>query len=205
MHNPAPLAFTYPHGPLARRHGPAGYSDLQSYRPWLRDDFSFRCVYCLIREQWGKQFGEFDLEHFVPVSRSRESSLDYDNLLYACHPCNLRKGDRLVPDPTTQLVAPAIHVQLSGKLSGVTDEARRIIAVMCLNSPNLVRWRLTWMRIIDLCHQHDPELYQALMSYPADLPDLSRLQPPNNTRPQGIRNSYYARRNAGTLPPEFVV
>jgi hypothetical protein len=200
MRSTVPLAFAYPSGPLARRHGPAGYFDLQSFRPWLRDEFSFRCVYCLIREQWGKQFGEFDLEHFVPVSQSQDSSLDYDNLLYSCHPCNLRKGSRPVPDPTQHLLEPTIQVHLSGRLSGLTDEARRTIAVMCLNSPNLVRWRLTWMRIIDLCHQHDPEFYHALMSYPVDLPDLAQLKPPENTRPEGVSDSYYVRRTAGKLP-----
>jgi hypothetical protein len=43
-------AFTYPAEPHLRRHGPQGYVDAASYRPWLRDDFAFRCVYCLFRE-----------------------------------------------------------------------------------------------------------------------------------------------------------
>ena len=47
-------AFTYPSEPDVRRHGPQGYADAASYRPWLRDEFAFRCVYCLFREQWGK-------------------------------------------------------------------------------------------------------------------------------------------------------
>ncbi len=146
-----PLAFTYPGGPLVRRHGPSGYSDVQSFRPWLRDEFSFRCVYCLVREQWGKRLGEFELDHFEPVANSPEASLDYDNLVYSCHACNLRKGQRQVPDPTRYCLESAVRVHLDGRLSGSTDEARRMIAVMGLNSANLVRWRLTWMRIIDLC------------------------------------------------------
>ena len=47
-------AFRYPAVPHARRHGPRGYADAESYRPWLRDEFTFRCVYCLFREQWGR-------------------------------------------------------------------------------------------------------------------------------------------------------
>ena len=104
MRSVPPLAFTYPGGPLVRRHGPSGYSDVQSFRPWLRDEFSFRCVYCLVREQWGKRLGEFDLDHFEPVASSPEASLDYDNLVYSCHACNLRKGKRQVPDPTQALL-----------------------------------------------------------------------------------------------------
>jgi hypothetical protein len=50
--------FDYPAVPLVRSHGPLGYSDYESYRAWLRDEFAFRCVYCLSREQWGRVTGE---------------------------------------------------------------------------------------------------------------------------------------------------
>jgi hypothetical protein len=43
-------AFRYPAAPHARRHGPQGYADAESYRPWLRDEFAFRCIYSLFRE-----------------------------------------------------------------------------------------------------------------------------------------------------------
>ncbi len=45
-----PEAFTYPPPVTERRHGPGGYVDYGSYRPWLRDEFVFRCVYCLNRD-----------------------------------------------------------------------------------------------------------------------------------------------------------
>ncbi len=57
-------AFDYPEIPHERRHGPTGYADHITYRPWLRDEFTFRCVYCLLREQWGRVMSEFDVEHF---------------------------------------------------------------------------------------------------------------------------------------------
>jgi len=47
-------AFRYTATPHVRRHGPCGYGDVESYRPWLRDEFTFRCLYCLFREQWGR-------------------------------------------------------------------------------------------------------------------------------------------------------
>ena len=83
-----PDAFRYPNVPLARRHGPEGYADYRSYRPWLRDEFAFRCVYCLIREQWGRVSGEFDLDHFLPQASHPDQTIEYDNLVYACHTCN---------------------------------------------------------------------------------------------------------------------
>ena len=63
--------FDYP-APHLRRHGPMGYADYASYRPWLRDEFSFRCVYCLLREQWGRVRGLFDLDHFLDGRRLRD-------------------------------------------------------------------------------------------------------------------------------------
>ncbi len=44
------MIFDYPEPRLERIHGPAGYSTYESFRPWLRDEFTFRCVYCLKRE-----------------------------------------------------------------------------------------------------------------------------------------------------------
>src|SRR6202040_42798 len=84
--------FVYPSGPHQRRHGPRGYADYESYRPWLRDEFAFRCVYCLIRETWGPLKGVYALDHFLPIASRPDLTLEYDNLLYGCVSCNLSKG-----------------------------------------------------------------------------------------------------------------
>jgi hypothetical protein len=39
-----------------------------------------------------------------------------------------------------------------------------------------------------------------LLGYPDNLPDLSRLRPPRNTRPEGVAKSFFARRKRGELP-----
>ena len=62
------LIFDYPEPQEQRRHGPANYAAYESYRPWLRDEFDFRCVYCLKRETWGQVTFEFELDHFEPQS-----------------------------------------------------------------------------------------------------------------------------------------
>lgn len=49
---PVPQPFVYLSDRHFRRHGPRGYADLRHFKPWLRDEFQFRCVYCLIRERW---------------------------------------------------------------------------------------------------------------------------------------------------------
>src|SRR5579862_5891320 len=102
--------FAYPSAPLSRRHGPQGYADIEGYRPWLRDDFCFRCVYCLLREQWGQVRGGHAIDHFEPVAKQPDRALEYDNLLYACTACNAAKSDRRVPDPAAVLLSPAVWV-----------------------------------------------------------------------------------------------
>ncbi len=87
------VIFDYPESRSERIHGPAGYASYESYRPWLRDEFTFRCVYCLKRETWGQVTGEFELDHFQPQSLAPHLSLDYFNLVYACRRCNSVKLD----------------------------------------------------------------------------------------------------------------
>jgi hypothetical protein len=43
-------------------------TDYESYRPWLRDEFAFRCVYCLTRETWGPLTGVYELDQFVAAA-----------------------------------------------------------------------------------------------------------------------------------------
>lgn len=181
----------------------AGYSDYRSYRPWLRDEFDFRCVYCLIREQWGRVTGEFDLDHFLPQSVDPAQTTDYDNLLYACRACNLRKGSSLLPDPCGALTAETTRVYPNGSIAGLTPEAEMIIRALCLNSPGLVRWRRTWVRILELAADNDQDLLHDLLAFPDDIPNLRILRAPQNSRPDGLANSYFARRERGDLPKLF--
>ncbi len=56
------------------------------YNVWLRD--GHRCQYC------GKKFrsSELTFDHVVPRSRGGETS--WENIVTACSPCNLRKGNK---------------------------------------------------------------------------------------------------------------
>ncbi len=42
------MIFDYPESQQERVHEPAGYVSYESFRPWLRDEFTFRCV-CRVR------------------------------------------------------------------------------------------------------------------------------------------------------------
>lgn len=193
--NPAP--FTYPPALVSRRHGPTGYNNYGSYRPWLRDEFSFRCVFCLLREQWGRVTAQFDVDHFVPQICNLALATNYDNLVYACHACNIRKGKRTLSH--VHLTANNVRIYPDGTIMGLTTEAARTVELLWLNSPDSVHWRRIWIRIIEMADEHDPELWQDLMRFPDDLPDLSRLDAPGNTKPDGIGQSHFARRERGEL------
>jgi hypothetical protein len=193
--------FQYPPAPHSRRHGPQGYADYSRYRPWLRDEFSFRCVYCLLREQWGRINGTFTIDHFVAVANDPSLEYDYDNLLSACVTCNTRKGSQVLPDPLAVLTSSVVRVHPDGTIhADASSEALRLIELLGLDSLESTRFRKLWIEIVTLARQN-PDLYEQLMGYPDDLPDLRRQRPPGgNTRPAGVEQSAFARRQRGELP-----
>lgn len=196
--------FLYPPRPHTRRHGPQGYADYARYLPWLRDEFSFRCVYCLLREQWGRVRGVYAIDHFLAVAHHPARIADYDNLLYACATCNAAKGAQTVPDPLAVLTGPAVRVTEDGTIHADGADAARLIERLGLDSPQSTEFRMLWIGIIALAARHDPDLHRRLMGYPDDLPDLRALRPPGgNSRPEGAARSALARRKRGELPSVY--
>src|SRR5438270_6142301 len=89
------MPFTYPSSKITRRHAPAGYADFSSFKPWLRDEFTFRCVFCLIRERmYPSGQDAFSVEHLLPRSTRPDLICVYANLVYACLKCNSFKNDQ---------------------------------------------------------------------------------------------------------------
>jgi hypothetical protein len=196
-------AFDYPAAPSARIHGPRGYKAYESYREWLRDEFAFRCVYCLTREQWGRVTGEYDLDHFVPQKTSPARRADYGNLIYACRRCNSTKRGESVPDPM-RMTAQHLRVRPDGRLQPYSVDAEALVFKLDLNAPQMVEWRSLWIRIIELAREHDASLLEKVMGYPVDLPNLARRRPPGgNSRPAGVNASHFARRSRGELPSVY--
>jgi hypothetical protein len=195
-------AFDYPQIVHQRRHGPS-YKSLASYRAWLRDEFSFRCVYCLFREQWGRVKGEFDVEHWQAQVNDPQLGLDYDNLFYGCHTCNLLKGTDPVPDPGHCLTADQVRLNPDGSIEGLSDDASELIEILGLDSDSYREWRQVWIRNVELAEQYDPQQYRRLMGFPEDLPDLSAKLPAENKRPEGVQESWFARRQRGELPETY--
>jgi hypothetical protein len=196
-----PVPFCYPVEPHARKHGPTGYKHWGDYRDWLRDEFDFRCVFCLRREVWDERRAVFEVEHLVPRKRAPHLALEYTNLVYACGSCNSAKSANPAPDPCTHAYGKLVVVDASGKIRPRNAEGKRLIRAARLDDEKTTRWRAMKIGILRNVAKYDPDLYRAMLSFPSDLPDLTKCIPPGgNTKPNSETNCWHAQRSKGTLP-----
>lgn len=197
-------AFDYPTQKHMRRHGPSGYSDYERYREWLRDEFHFRCVFCLKREQWGRLHASFHIDHFVPQSIDPNRTCEYENLLYVCASCNSIKSDLMVPSPCEIAFGSCVVVRHDGTVTWKNETGRRLVKQLRLDDRELTEYRKllleTWMALISSGHL---ETYTKWMSYPENLPDLRAKDPPSNSRPEGVSQCAFERRKRGELPASY--
>ena len=195
--------FAYPAGTHEWRHGPCGYVEDENYKPWLRDEFAYRCVYCLSREVWLPDGdGSFSVEHVEPTSRADEGLTSYESLVYACCQCNSGRGAEPLPlDPSGEL-AGHLEVREDGTIRGLTPAGEDLIRVCRLDRASLTRFRRLVLDILSFLGS-DPgdeaaELCRRYLGNPANLPNLAALRPPGgNSRPRGIEESAFARRACG--------
>jgi len=133
-----PHPYEYPAVPHERRHGPSGWNDYQKYRPWLRDEFTFRCVYCLDREVWRDMRGKMHIDHFQPRSLKEELTYEYSNLLYLCPACNSLKRASLLPDPCAIALGDCLRVHKDGRIEAINDNehGRLLIDNLALDVSN---------------------------------------------------------------------
>lgn len=197
-------AFDYPTLKHVRRHGPGGYLDYESFREWLRDEFSFRCVFCLQREQWCRVGSTLHIDHYKPQSIHPDLAYDYDNLLYACATCNAKKSDLAVPNPSECAFGDCVVVLPDGRIESRNETGELLIDLLRLDDAPLTqfrkRWLDTWRALISSGHL---EAYAEWMRYPDDLPDLGGKRPMRNCRPDGIYQSAFERKQRGELPETY--
>lgn len=195
--------YHYPSGTSGRIHGPAGYKDYRDFRPWLDDEFLFRCVYCLKRQQWAPT-DIWAVDHLVPQSEDSDRTHDYNNLVLSCQWCNGRKLAADVPDPGESPYGNCLAVdRMTGDVSPLNDEGAILIRILKLNHPKQVQTRQVHLRSLRIIAEADPDYWKYLMGFPKNLPDLSRKQkrlPNGNSRPEGIAESCYERKRRGVLP-----
>lgn len=199
--------FAHPKQPMIRTHAPDGYTDYKSFKPWLRDEFAFRCVYCLVRERWYPSGADaFSVEHVLPQSSHPHLVCHYPNLLYACCRCNSQKRDRELLDPVVDPLGVHLLMLEDAMYAALTNAGQDLIDQLDLNDPRLLETRKLKLHLLTLqaSYPNDPEvqaLFRDAFGYPDDLPDLRELRPPGgNANPQGAQDCHFARREAGRLP-----
>jgi HNH endonuclease len=196
--------FEYPLQPHARKHGPAGYVTYDSYKDWLRDEFLFRCVYCLHRERWYGRAGTFHIDHFVPVSVDAAGTCSYDNLLYACTTCNeAKRAIGGLADPCEVSFASCLRIRNDGHVVALNGAGEKLIQVLLLNSRSNYDHRSLLMRTLAALRKTRPAIYRNWLTFPDDLPDLRHKRAPANTRPVGILSCHFALREQGALPSTY--
>lgn len=207
-----PRPFAYPKSPHVRRHNPAGYTDHKTYKPWLRDEFHFRCVYCLRREMWtSDREAAFSVDHIVPQSdpvRGLALQWVYTNLLYACLRCNYQRNNKDILDPTIEPMAAHLIVDKRGRVQSLTNEGQDLIDLLKLNTDPLVRERERVLRVLAQYKSTptDPSIRQNFLDtfeYPEDLPDLRDPRPVSNSLAHNVANCYAVQRLQNRLPETY--
>lgn len=201
-----PWPFAYPKvGWGQRRHGPAGYRDYTSYKDWLRDEYDFRCAYCLTRERWERDpRSNFSVEHIVPRSADDALECHYPNLVLACTRCNSFRGATPLPfDVTRDSIREHCRLDGDGTYKARSLEGGVLIDLLCLNDATLIDSRrrvlCAYARVLGYL-EGATGLEFDYFRYPLDLPDLKRYCPPENSKPEGLDNSAYERNFRGELP-----
>lgn len=208
-----PDPFAYPAAPHTYVHAPTGYTDYGACKPWLRDDFLFRRVYCLTRERWNPSptgHAGFGTDHLVAQATAPALVVTYANLVYACNPCNSVKGAEPVPlSPLASALADHLTVDAAGTVNALTPEGQDMIDLFALNSPGRTAQRIEKLTLLHAkqAHSADPDidhLYRRAFGYPDDLPDLALLRPPQGNANVGSEaRSHHARRTRGELPDVY--
>jgi hypothetical protein len=202
-----PEPYVYPSEPHVRRHGPRGWKNYRRYRPWLRDEFSFRCVYCLEREVWRDRRKQMHIDHFTPQAIRKDLKAEYTNLLYACPACNEIKSDVLLPDPCKATLGQCLRVNHDGRIEAI-DKAkigRRLIDELGLDDPLATERRRIMIGMLQTLAEHNWPQFVDWMRYPKDLPNLNDTlnKSKHNDKPEGVAQSFYEKRQRSELPEVY--
>jgi hypothetical protein len=198
-----PEPFIYPAKPHQRKHGPEGYSDYADYKDWLRDEFDFRCVYCLRRESWAPRRAVWAVEHLIPRKDRKDLATIYSNLVYACATCNSWKSADRMPDPCKVAYGDLVLVDSDGRIRALKPKGKTLIKVARLDDADSTEFRRKYIRLIRNLYLHDREEYYRWMGFPEDLPDLANRSVKRNSKPEGARDCRFEQRKRCELPQSY--
>lgn len=207
------MVFIYPNAKYTAKHGPYGYERYSSYKAWLRDEFWYRCVYCLSRETWYPTGSScFAVEHIAPkgISEYRDLETVYENLAYACNLCNSRKGTNLTLNPRVTPFGKHLRVDRNGRIEPLTSNGELMILLLGLDEQNLTLTRKYYIDTYESYHaakiqnpHHNCPHYNRAFSFPSNIPDLTRKRPPGNCRKMGCCKCHFQKLRGKQRPVAY--
>ncbi len=149
-----------------------------------------------------------DMQPLASIISSRnhpEHVSDYDRMVYCCLTCNGIRQDSWLPvDPTREALGNHLETDESGEVNAKSDRGSQMIKTFQLDRDALTEYRREMMKLLlELASSESSdaiESLQHLLSYPSDLPDLTRKQPPDNHRKAGLQSTAFVLREKGELP-----
>jgi hypothetical protein len=162
--------FAYPKVRHVRSQKPGPFTQYQRFKPFLREEFSRKCVYC--REPDGlKGKDSFGVDHYRPKKDFPQLSCVYENLFYCCGPCNRRKGRRwalprleathFIPNPCDHVMFSHLQFQ-EGIVGDKTLAGKYAVECLDLNDPVSVEHRQFVGRLIARLEQQREEAETAI-------------------------------------------
>ena len=205
--------FRYCRRVKPRKHDPRGYAEFRQYKAWLRDEFLFRCIYCLRREVWFPDGSDdFSVEHVVPKNQAKHLECSYSNLVYACRRCNSFKGEEDIGmHPRQVALGDLLEVDMQGRIGPRSGnrQGEFLIQVLRLDHPKLTEFRrrkIALLRQFALLKHADARIAVMVeLGFPDDLPDLSHKAPPdgNGNGPSHL-DSCFTRKAKNSLPRTYL-
>ena len=204
------MVFDYP-STFTAKYAPWGYSRYASYKDWLRDEFGFRCVYCLTREKWCPTgHRDFAVEHIAPKVSNKKMSTVYENLAYSCHLCNSLKGTKLTINPRVNPFGNHLAVNPDGTINGTTPQGRKMILLLGLDDPERNALRKRYIDIYNAFQnpslntsQFVIDLYNDVFGYPVPMPDLKAKNPLGLKNKKSVNRCCYQRHHGKSPRPVY--
>jgi 5-methylcytosine-specific restriction endonuclease McrA len=165
--------FSYPEDRIVRRLTPGPFRNYHLYKPYLREEFSRRCVYCRLPDGM-KGLDTFGIDHYRPMVRFPAGETEYNNLFYACNTCNRRKGTfwpdeqqrrqgLFLPNPCDHRMADHLSYR-GGRVEPASPTGSFALELLQLNTEEDVTFRERMLRVVERCWQTLEEILHALES-----------------------------------------
>lgn len=145
-----------------RRENPPSKTKYGDLKPYLREDFNYRCGYCGDHDYFRETY--YEVDHFVPREYLKTLSLTtYSNLVYSCRSCNNSKssrwpsGDESVHnngiegfiDPCHQSYPQQFERLPDGSIKAITTIGNWMWVNLALGNPiHRLKWKLEQLKVV---------------------------------------------------------